>query len=362
MKNKVFLTLFSFILLLSLVLVGCAGKTTTVTTGVTSTAVSTSTVYELTVAYGDNSTEFSDVELNGWKDALESASNGRLKITTIYFAGQLIADAEIYDAAARGTVDIAINTVSQTPNRWSVMDTLGIAPFGSPCQKLSAAYMEVFNKYHSVFDQQFKDTKILAIHGTVPDPPGLPIGSVSKPIRSLADLKGFKMCGPGAYNVSLMSALGAAPTMIPPPEQYDALQKGLLDGCILDPIFYDMLNFKDLIKYQTSNLSFAGGPWFMVMNLAKFNSLPKDLQDILVSTAPVLGEKRDTLGVQLKKEIVDNAVKNNGLQIIEIPQAELDKMIAIEKPIRDAQIAEYAKLLPQASEIFEAYVAARAKN
>lgn len=361
MKNKVLFTLFSFILLLSLVLVGCAGKTTTVTTAVTSTAVTTSTVYELTVAYGDNSTEFSDVELDGWADALEAASKGRLKITTIYFAGQLIADAEIYDAAARGTVDIAINTTAQTPNRWSVMDTLGITPFGSPCQAQSKAYMEVFNKYHSIFDQQFNDTKILAIHGTIPDPPGLPIGSVSKPINSLDDLKGFKMCGPGTYNVNLMSAIGASPTMIPPPEQYNALKTGLLDGCILDPIFYDMLNFKDLIKYQTGNLSFGGSPWFMVMNLDKFNSLPKDLQDILVSTATVLGDKRDTLGSQLKNEIVQNAVANNGLQVIDIPASEIAKIKGLEKPITDAQIADYAKLLPQAPEIFEAYIAARAK-
>ena len=350
MKKKVLLTLLSFILLLSLALVGCSDKTTT-----------TSQVYELTVAYGDNKTEFSDVELNGWASALETASNGRLKITTIYFAGQLIADAEIYDAAAKGTVDIAINTTAQTPNRWSVMDTLSITPFNSPCQEQSKAYMEVFNKYHGIFDQQFNDTKILAIHGTIPDPPGLPIGSVSKEIKSLADLKGFKMCGPGAYNVNLMSALGAAPTMIPPPEQYNALQKGILDGCILDPIFYDMLNFKDLIKYQTSNLSFGGSPWFMVINLDKFNSLPKDLQDALVNTATVLGEKRDTLGAQLKDEIVQNAIKNNGLKLVEIPADEMAKMKDIEKPIMDAQIAEYAKLLPQAQEIFEAYVAARAK-
>ncbi len=351
MKKKVLITLFSLILLLSLIVTGCAAKTST-TSG---------KVYELTVAYGDNKTQFSDVELNGWADALSSASNGQLKVTTIYYAGQLIADAEIYDAAAKGTVDIAINTVAQTPNRWSVMDTLSITPFGSPCQLQSKAYMEVFNQYHSIFDAQFNDTKILAIHGTIPDPPGLPIGSVSKPIKSLADLKGFKMCGPGAYNANLMSALGAAPTMIPPPEQYSALQKGILDGCILDPIFYDMLNFKDLIKYQTSNLSFGGSPWFMVVNLNTFNNLPKDLQDILINNATVLGNKRDTLGAQLKNDIVKNAVANNGLQVIEIPAGELAKMKDLEKPIMDTQIAEYAKLLPQAQEIFNAYVVARAK-
>jgi TRAP-type transport system periplasmic protein len=352
MSKKLFMVLFSLILVVSLTLIGCAG----------STSKAPAKVYELTVAYGDNKTNFSDAELIPWMSAIEKDSNGRIKFTNVYYSGQLIADAEIYDAAARGTVDIAINTTAQTPNRWAVMDLLSITPIGSTCKNESPAYRDVFNKYRSVFDQEFNDTKILTLHGTIPDPPGLPIGTVKKELKSLDDLKGLKLCGPGTYNMDLMAALGVAPTMLPPPEQYNALQKGILDATILDPIFYDMLNFKDLIKYQTSNFSLGGSPWFMTMNKDKFNSLPKDLQDIIVKDAPILGDKRDTFGLATKDGIVQNAVKNNGLKLVEIPADQIAKMKEIEKPIQVKAIANYAAKIPNAQEIFDYWVTARANH
>jgi TRAP-type C4-dicarboxylate transport system substrate-binding protein len=123
-----------------------------------------------------------------------------------------------------------------------------------------------------------------------------------------------------------------------------------------------MLNFKELIKYQTSNFSLGGSPWFMVINKDKWNSLPKDLQDVLVNCAPVLGDRRDTFGLATKGGIVDNAVKNNGLKLVEIPATEIAKMKEIEKTILTKAIADYAAKGIPAQEIFDAWVAARAAH
>jgi TRAP-type transport system periplasmic protein len=373
MGKRILFVLFCIVLLVSLILVGCSSSTTSKAPSssaapaapaapAASSAAPSGKVYELTVAYGDTKTKFSDAELIPWMSQIEQDSKGQIKFSNVYYAGQLIADAEIFDAASRGTVDIAVNTTAQTPNRWVIMDLLSITPIGSTCKDESQAYRDVFKKYQSVFDQQFSEVKILNLHGTIPDPPGLPLGTVKKELTSLEDLKGLKLCGPGKYNMDLMTALGASPTMVPPPEQYTALQKGILDATILDPIFYDMLNFKDLIKYQTSNFSLGGSPWFMVMNKDKFNSLPKDLQDIIVKDSSILGDKRDSFGLATKTEIVQNAVKNNGLKLVEISATEIAKMKDIEKTILSKQIADYASKLPNAQEIFDYWVSARANH
>jgi len=76
-------------------------------------------------------------------------------------------------------------------------------------------------------------------------------------------------------------------------EQYAALQRGIIDAAIVDPIFYDMLSLKEVMRYQT-NISFSGYPWYTVINEKKWNKLPKDLQNIFMGAAENLAYSATT--------------------------------------------------------------------
>ncbi len=75
-----------------------------------------------------------------------------------------------------------------------------------------------------------------------------------------------------------MEALGATPVNIPMPEAYPALEKGVIDG-LLQP-FGPMKAFKtaDVTRYHTTNANLSNFLFSTVMNLEKWNSLPKDIQ------------------------------------------------------------------------------------
>jgi TRAP-type C4-dicarboxylate transport system substrate-binding protein len=330
-----------------------------------SSLVSAKDTFNFSLVYGDPKSEFSEAYLydpdDGWFTRLEKESKGRIKIDTVYYAGQLIADPEVFDAAVRGTADIAINTASHTPGRFPVIDLISVIPFGSDCLYPSAAVAEVWNKYPKEYEKGFEGTKMLATFTTLVTPPALPLATTKKPIRRLEDLKGLRVTGPGKYNMDLLKALGVSPVLMPPFEQYTALQKGIIEAAIVDPIFYSMFSLQEVLHYQ-SNISFYGSAWYIVMNEKKWNSLPKDLQDVFIRTAATYGKKVDTFGGAKKEEYVKIAVKEHGLQIINVPNSEMARIRAIEESLLNKYIAGFEKKGLPAQAIWDAWIKAREEN
>jgi TRAP-type C4-dicarboxylate transport system substrate-binding protein len=53
---------------------------------------------------------------------------------------------------------------------------------------------------------------------------------VEKPVSTLDDIKGLKIRMSGGPPTDMMKALGGVPMLIPMPDNYISLQKGVIDG------------------------------------------------------------------------------------------------------------------------------------
>ena len=201
---------------------------------------------------------------------------------------------------------------------------------------------------------------MLATFATVVTPPALPLATTEKPIRRLEDFKGLRVTGPGKYNIDLLKALGASPVLMPPFEQYTALQKGIIEAAIVDPIFYSIFSLQEVLHYQ-SNVSFNGSSWYIVMNEEKWNSLPEDIQNVFIDTAAKFGKKVDIFGGAKKGAYVKNAVEKYNLQIINISKEEMKRIKSIEEPLLQKHIASFEKKGLPAHEIWNFWVEARKK-
>ena len=327
-------------------------------------SVAADKTYEFTVLYADPKSEFSEVYLydpeKGFINLLNRESDDKIRITTVYYAGQLIADAEVYDAAVRGTVDISINSAHLSAGRFPVVDLVGVSSIDSSCLHPSAAVMELWRQFPEEYERGFDGVKLLGTMHTVATPPGLPLATTKKPLQRLEDFKGLRITGPGKFNVELLKAFGASMVLMPVFEQYTSLQKGIIDAIILDPVFYDMTSLKEVMRYQT-NISFSGYPWYIVMNQKKWNKLPKDIQDIFMRAAENVGYLMDSFGRRKKSSIVKSAVENYGLELIDLSQKEMARLKAIEGPLIEKHISKYeAKGIP-AREIWSAWLRLREK-
>ena len=108
-------------------------------------------------------------------------------------------------------------------------------------------------------------------------------GWFKKEINSIEDLKGLKMRIPG-FAGEVMARVGAKPTNIPPGELYMALDRGTIDALEwVGPSLDLRMGFHKIAPYYYTGWHEPGSELQFLINLKKYDSLPKDLQAILIN-------------------------------------------------------------------------------
>lgn len=107
------------------------------------------------------------------------------------------------------------------------------------------------------------------------------ITSASKPIKTPADLKGFRIRVPvSPIFTSLFSSLGASPTSINFNELYTALQTKLVDGQENGLVAIEAGKLYEVQRY-VSETNHIWDPFWIVANRRAFGRLPEALQEIV---------------------------------------------------------------------------------
>lgn len=105
-----------------------------------------------------------------------------------------------------------------------------------------------------------------------------------KKIAGIGDLKGMKVRVPPLTRF-FVDAIGAEPVTLPPGEIYLALERGTVEGFTW-PFYDGFTNFgwQEVSKYLVHHPLYRDGI-SINMNLKKWNSLPEDLQQIMLEAA-----------------------------------------------------------------------------
>jgi TRAP-type C4-dicarboxylate transport system substrate-binding protein len=98
------------------------------------------------------------------------------------------------------------------------------------------------------------------------------------PVRKLEDLKGMKIRATGT-TAKIVSALGATPVAMPMGDSYDAISRGVAEGIVCPTESLQGWKLGEVIRYSTQDYGAAYSvTFFVVMNKARWNSLPADVQ------------------------------------------------------------------------------------
>jgi len=119
------------------------------------------------------------------------------------------------------------------------------------------------------------------------------ITSVEKPIRTAADLQGFRMRTPGGkLFVEFYKALGAEPKIVGFNRLYQALAERQVDGQENPLVIAEENKLYEVCKYLSlSNHQWAG--FNMLANNAYWQRLPVDIQDAVIRNAKLyVGQQR----------------------------------------------------------------------
>lgn len=166
---------------------------------------------------------------------IEERTNGRVKVD-VFYSGQLVKQDQALEAVASGTVDM----VASAPYWGEVLPTLDLAflPFG---------FLGTEHAYHVLNETEIGKImeKNLAEYGAkvlMYRPTGIE-GIISKePIEEISDMEGKKIrLGSGIWT-NWYRSMGVAPANIAGAEQYQALQRGIIDATMY--VFYAVDTYK----------------------------------------------------------------------------------------------------------------------
>ena len=289
-------------------------------------------------------------QLVAWGEQLSKESGGRLKLN-IFPASQLGPVNRQFDLARSGVADIAVGLHGVTPGRYPVTELVSL-PFSTPSAGSNSA---ITSKRLTELAPQYlaaEHARLKILWMAVTNP--LMFHTSNKAIKSVDDFKGLRIRYAGKQFAQIIPALGAVPLAVPPAETADGLAKGIIDGATFPFEATMSFDLGTVVKYSlepgVSSATFA-----VVMNPAKFNSLPADLKAIIEkTTGPGMAEKFGAAFDENEKHGRDYMIAKK-VEITTLPEAEMKKMKALLQPINDAAVADVEKQGKPGRKFLDAY-------
>ena len=326
------------------ILAGCGGSSSTgkssgassaaaseaagAASGSTAAAASDGKTYELKISTSQTEQAMITRSYQKLADELNEKSNGRLKVT-VFPAGQLGGDEDVLEQAIQG-VNVAVNTDASRCGQYVKDFSILMMPYMFDNYDECAKVTET-DTFKGWVDELDKKQGIKVLSFTFYDGPRHFM--TNKEINSPDDLKGLRIRTIGQdVCTKAMSYMGATPVSMSWGEVYNGIQSKALDGCEVQNTSCYPSRIYEVCKNQTKTGHFqlmqgllCGSQWF--------NSLPEDLQELLVTTAQEVG-KETAAEVESECDKDEQEMVKAGLQV-NTPDLQ---------PFKDAVQGEYDEL------------------
>jgi TRAP-type C4-dicarboxylate transport system substrate-binding protein len=263
-----------------------------------------------------------------WAREVEKATQGRLKIS-MFPGNTLTPPMQAYDNTVKGVVDIAGCLLAYAPGRLPLSEVLQLPlgyKNGYQSSKLANAYYKKFKP------KEFDDVKVMFLHGAAPG-----FIMTKKPIKSTDDIKGLRIKA-NAENTDIVKQLGGAPVTMPVSETYDALSRGVIDGCLFPIEALQGFKIGEVVKTVLENYGMSYmTSMYVIMNKAKWNQLSPADQAAIEKINDDYNEKMANLWVALDNKAKEFAT-GKGVSFLTIPQKEQALTAEKMKPISESYV------------------------
>ena len=261
-----------------------------------------------------------------------------------YGAEQMLSFPELLDGIRTGAADMG----AITPNANSFDEPkLGAVELPFLFNNLEAhieAIPGLFPIYAGILENQFNQ-KLLCLHNYT----GMGLIS-TKPVKTIDDWDGLLVQAISPIMAAIIEAMGGAPVSgMPYTESYSMMEKGTVDAVITAPAAMNIFLLTDVGKYMTSAYLAPAVHGFSV-NLDVWNSLPKDVQDIMLEEAQKQSDYIDNW-MRGEWEKDHQAITDAGVEIYTLPQSEIDNWKAACQSVIDDQLAIIGDVGVQVMEI-----------
>ena len=262
-----------------------------------------------------------------WAQAIEDATDGRIKVTS--YPGEMLLQADaIYEGVKEGVADIGLSCFSYTRGQFPVMEVFELP--GIVYNSSDAASRTAWEGAQLLNPEEIQDTTMFMIFTTGP-------GHLftRTPVRNHSDLQGFEIRATG-LSAATLEILGAMPVAMSQAEAYEAISKGVVRGNLSPLEVLKGWGQADVANYITLTPFLYNTLFFFTMNTDVWNEIdPSDQEIILEINQRFFEEVACGLWDKQNAEALTYALEEKGLELIELDEGEAELWISLIEPVLD---------------------------
>ena len=280
---------------------------------------------------------------------VEELTNKKVKFQH-YPAEQLGKAKDLLDLVRTGTADIAYVGPAYAAGKLPLCGVGELPGLFNDSVAASKAYWKICQSV--LYEKELKKQGVVPLVANLLPP--YQALNTRKPVKSLADMKGLKMRVGGGTIEETAALAGAVPVTMTPPEIFEGLQRGTIDGTLISFTSSKAYKLEELIKHSTVGANFGSFAFLYCINEKVWQGLSEDIKKAMKQA----GE--ETV-VNVAKAIAAEEVKvsqdweKRGIQLYNLKAQEQKEWNEKLQPVNERWIGEMEKKGLPAREVFNEF-------
>lgn len=212
-----------------------------------------------------------------WMRKVTDLTNGKVTFRH-YPAEQAVPAAGLLDGVKNGVIGAALIGPLYNAEVLPLNSVVGLPGFYTSAVQGTAAMQAMLAD--GPMRQELLDSGVVPVFGFVLPP--YQILSKKARLGKPTEWKGLKIRTSGSTQGMIARDLGAASVRIAGPEVYTAVETGLLDGILFPLASVPGYNLQEVVKHISTNGSFGGYSFVMVVKRDLFDGLPDDAKQAMI--------------------------------------------------------------------------------
>jgi len=266
-------------------------------------------------------------------DTIEERTNGRVLFTERYHTSQLFGPFDQLAGLSKGGVDLSLALALFAPAELDMAYGVSLPLFPDIALYL-IAQTEMLRTHPALIEEAtrnniaFLSAELAAYYQ---------LCSAEKNVTTAEDLAGMTLNVRGPLGL-MLEPMGITPVNLSTQETYEAQERGLIDGYVGSLSDIHSFRIFEVSEYFIDlGLPPYNNTWATAMNLDTWNSLPPDIQliimDALDEATPYIFILQTEGDVSLAKDMVEA-----GIQFSQLPAADIEKIRATLPTVIDAWV------------------------
>ncbi|WP_404330119.1 TRAP transporter substrate-binding protein DctP [Mesobacillus maritimus] len=252
-----------------------------------------------------------------YAEAVEEATDGKVQFE-IFGNGALGGERELLEGVQLGTLDMSLITTGVVTN---FVPEVAVIEFPFLFRDLDHTYKTLDGEIGQELLDKMSESNLKGI--AFWENGERYVANSQRPVKAVEDLKGLKMRTiESELLLDMYSALGTNATPMAFPEVYNGLQQGVIDGSDFSTgVYYTTKVYEQSKHFSEVPLYYASAT--LVINQELFDSMPEDVQKVIVDLGKEYAAKQRQINQDLMEEYKQNLVAD-GVEIIPAEEIDID--------------------------------------